>query len=200
MAARHPERADMTVEEWRELERTSFDAKHEYIDGRIYLMPGGSLAHSRISINIVRALEDAIGDRPIWVYNSDAAARLSATRYTYPDASVSADERDRPTTQVTEIQAPWVIVEVLSPDSTAEYDRGRKFGYYRACPTVQEYMLVETAYQSVEVYRRAPESWAYQAWGPGEVVELGSINVRIPVAAIYRLTHVPPPDAPEGEV
>ena len=48
----------MTVDEWRELERTTPDAKYEYIDGQVYLMSGGSLAHSRISSNTVRAFED----------------------------------------------------------------------------------------------------------------------------------------------
>lgn len=40
-----------TVEEWRELERRSHDAKHEYIDGQVYAMAGGSLAHGRIAGN-----------------------------------------------------------------------------------------------------------------------------------------------------
>jgi Uma2 family endonuclease len=58
----------MTVDEWRELERTNLDAKYEYIDGQVYLMSGGSLAHSRISSNTVRALEDALASEPCYVY------------------------------------------------------------------------------------------------------------------------------------
>ena len=50
----------MTVDEWRELERTSHDIKHEYIDGRVYAMSGGSLAHGRIGSNAVRTLEDVL--------------------------------------------------------------------------------------------------------------------------------------------
>jgi Uma2 family endonuclease len=50
----------MTVDEWRELERTSHDIKHEYIDGRAYAMSGGSLAHGRIGLNACLALESAI--------------------------------------------------------------------------------------------------------------------------------------------
>jgi Uma2 family endonuclease len=73
------------------------------------------------------------------VYNSDAAARLSASRFTYPDATVTCDERDRG--NVKEVQSPRVIVEVVS-DTTEAYDRGSKFGFYRACPAVEEYVLV----------------------------------------------------------
>ncbi len=140
--ASHAAPQSMSVEAWRELERTSHDRKHEYINGQVYAMAGGSLDHSQTSINVVLVLRGALGRGPCRVYNSDAAARLSPTRYTYPDATVTCDERDRG--GVIEIQAPRVIVVVLSPDSTEGYDRGRKFGYYRACPTVQEYVLVAT--------------------------------------------------------
>ena len=178
----------MTVDEWRELERTSHDIKHEYIDGRVYAMSEGSLAHGRIGSNTVRTLEDALAtaSKPCDVYNSDVAARLSPRRYTYPDASVTGDERDRSSPDKTDVQAPCVIVEVLS-DSTEAYDRGRKFGLYRACPTVQEYVLVATKYQAVEVYRRTRQGWAiYQSYGPGDEIELTSLGVRFPLAALYK--------------
>jgi len=185
----------MTVEEWRELERQS-EIKHEYIDGRVYAMAGGTLDHSQISNNVVRTLEDVLGERPCRVYNSDAAARLSPTCYTYPDATVTCDERDRG--RVTEVQSPRVVVEVLS-DSTEARDRGKKFRSYRACPVVQEYVLVATKYQSVEVYRRTPDGWAtYHEYGPGDDVELTSIAVTFPLAVLYRRTDVPE-DVDESE-
>ena len=43
LAQREPQH--MTVEEWREFERSNPDAKYEYIDGQVYLMSGGSLAN-----------------------------------------------------------------------------------------------------------------------------------------------------------
>jgi Uma2 family endonuclease len=186
VAQREPQH--MTVDEWRELERISHDIKHEYIDGQVYAMSGGSLAHGRIGSNTVRTLEDALTTvgNPCDVYNSDVAVRLSSRRYTYPDASVTCDERDRSASDKTDVQAPCVIVEVLS-DSTEAYDRGRKFGLYRACPTVQEYVLVATRYQAVEVYRRTPQGWAiYQSYGPGDEIELTSLGVRFPLASLYK--------------
>jgi Uma2 family endonuclease len=201
VAQREPQH--LTVDEWRELERTSHDIKHEYIDGLVYAMSGGSLAHGRIGSNAVRTLEDALATagRLCDVYNSDVAARLSSRRYTYPDASVTCDERDRSAPDKTEVQAPCVIVEVLS-DSTEAYDRGRKFGLYRSCQTVQEYVLVATRYQAVEVYRRTPQGWTiYQSYGPGDEIELTSLDVCFPLAALYKNAGVPEAmEDPEGEV
>src|SRR5205823_9792039 len=98
----------------------------------------------------------------------------------------------------TEVQVPRVIVEVLS-DSTEAYDRGRKFGYYRACLHVQEYVLIATKYQLVEVYRRTSPRWTYDAYGPDDEVELTSIDVRLPVAVLYRNAGVAKvTDDPEG--
>ena len=83
------------VDEWRTLNRNTQGIKYEYIDGRVYLMAGGTANHSRISINVVRAIEDALADSPCNVYNSDLSVKLSETRYTLPDASVTCDEHDQ---------------------------------------------------------------------------------------------------------
>ncbi len=190
----------MSVDQWRELERYSHDIKHEYINGQVYAMAGGSRAHGRISSNVVRTLEDALGDSPCNVYNSDVAACLSPMCFIYPDATVTCDKCDQATPDETEIQSPRVVVEVLS-DSTEAYNRGAKFALYRACPTVQEYVLVATKYQAVEVFRRTLRVWEYQAYGPDDDVELTSIGVRFPVSALYRRTTVPERlETPEGEV
>lgn len=197
-----PSPRGMSVDEWRELERTSHDIKHEYIDGQVYAMSGGSLAHGSIGSNMVRTLQDALraARRPCYVYNSDVAVRISSSRYTYPDASVTCDERDRPTPDKTEVQSPRLIVEVLS-DSTEAFDRGRKFGMYRACPTIEEYVLIATRYQAVEVYRRTLKNWTYDAYGPNDEIELSSLAINISVAALYRDSGVPAAiDDPEGEV
>ena len=196
-----PSQQRMSVDEWRALERASHDVKHEYIDGRVYAMSGGSLNHSRIGINACFALENALlaAGKRCYVYNSDAAARISSKRYTYPDASVTCNEQDQPTGKK-EIQFPRLIVEVLS-ESTEAYDRGKKFGYYQACPHVQEYVLIDTEYQAIEVFRRTSQLWTYQAYGSGDEIALTSLDIQVSFAAFYRNSGVPEEiDDPEGEV
>ena len=196
-----PSQQRMSVDEWRALERTSHDVKHEYIDGRVYAMSDGSLNHSRIGINTCLALENALlaAGKQCYVYNSDAAARISSKRYTYPDASVTCNEQDQPT-EKREIQFPRLIVEVLS-ESTEAYDRGKKFGYYQACPHIQEYVLIDTEYQAIEVFRRTSQLWTYQAYGPADEIELTSLDIRVSFEAFYRNSGVVEEmDDPEGEV
>ncbi|HVB23366.1 MAG TPA: Uma2 family endonuclease [Ktedonobacteraceae bacterium] len=187
VAQREPRR--ISVDEWRALEQTNLDVKYEYIDGQVYLMSGGTLAHSRISSNTVRTLEDALGSQSCYVYNSDASVRLSESRYTYPDASVSCDGRDQPTTEQMQVLAPRVVVEVLS-DSTEGKDRIKKAHLYHSCPTIQEYMLISTRYQAIEVQRRTGDEWTIHVFGPGDEIELTSIDVRFPLAMLYRGTTV----------
>ncbi len=182
------EKAYVSWEEFRALERANPNAKYEYIDGQVRLTSGGSANHARIGLTVCGILDMALQDGPCRVYNSDLHARLSPSRVTLPDATATCDERDQGT--VTEIQAPRVIVDVLS-DSTEAYDRGEKFGYYRACPTVQEYALIATRRQAVEVFRRTPEVWTYRPYGPGDEIELESIGVTLSLSALYRLTTVP---------
>ena len=147
------------------------------------MLAGGTADHSSISINLTSLLHNLLRNSHCRVYNSDLKVRLSHNRYVYPDASVSCDQRDRGSTDT--IQFPRLIVEVLS-SSTEAYDRGRKFAYYRACPTVQEYVLIDTQRQAVEVYRRQSDTlWTLHPFGPGDHVELASLSLSFPIAALY---------------
>ena len=178
-----PHRNMMSVEEYLELDRNSVDVRYEYIDGHIYMMSSGTLNHSTISVNITSLLSNLLRGKPCRVYNSDARVQVSETRYVFPDATVSYNEQDRGTGDI--IQFPHLIVEVLSP-GTADYDRGKKFVYYRSCPTVMEYVLVDTQQQAIDVYRRASENlWTLHLFGPNDRVELASLNLSFPIAAVY---------------
>jgi Uma2 family endonuclease len=182
-------RGPLSVDEWRELVRTS-GIRYEYHDGWVCAMAGGSLAHGRIAFNAQQLLDAALGDGPCWVHTSAIAVRLSPSEYRFPDVTVSCDPGDRPTTARTEVSVPRVIIEVLS-DSTEREDRTSKLAIYRACPSVETYLLVATDVQGVEVYQRAAPHWTYERYGPGEQIEIESIGIRLAVDALYRLTDVP---------
>ncbi|GAC1436376.1 MAG: Uma2 family endonuclease [Chloroflexota bacterium] len=177
----------LSVEDWRALLRRS-GVKYEYSGGRVSAMAGGTADHSRVAVNLTHDLDDALGDSPCRVYNSDLAVRLSPTEYRFPDASVTCDEHDHG--DVTEVASPRVLVEVLS-DSTEREDRTVKARLYRACPTVEEYAFIATRYRAMEVYRRAGAFWTAEVYLPGDTAVLTSIDVRLPVNGLYRRTTVP---------
>jgi len=127
-----------TPDEYLQLDRHS-PVRHEYIDGHAYALAGGSLNHSAVCIKLGVLLYPLLRGTACRVYNSDARVRLSATRYVYLDLTITCAPEDQGETDL--LTAPRVVIEVLSP-STEEYDRGDKFAYYRACPTLKEYLLV----------------------------------------------------------
>ena len=182
--ATNPNRVLMSVEEYLELDRNSLDTRYEFIDGVVTMLAGGTTKHSRICVNMVSQLHTALRGKPCQVFNSDLRVSISRTRYVYPDASVSCDPHDLEE-EGDIIYYPRVIIEVLSP-STEASDRGKKFSYYRSCPTIQEYVLISTQEQAVDVYRRASDNlWTLHPFGPDEAVTLISINVNIPIDAFY---------------
>lgn len=172
----------MSVEEYFELEEHNPDTRYEYLDGYVYMMSGGSANHATISGNIYAMLRSLLRGGPCRVYNSDMKVRISKERYLHPDVVVSCDSRDRGTTDL--IRTPRVVVEVLSP-STEARDRGRKLQYYLACPSIEEYLLVDFRAMRIEIYRKEQKKWIYDAFGADAEVELASLAVRFPVADAY---------------
>lgn len=164
----------LTVDEYRELARVSAQ-RYEYIDGYVRLMSGGTIDHDAISVNVIRALGDLLEAGPCRVHSSNLKVRLSPTRYVYPDATVTCDERDQRRGDAEEMHFPRLIVEVLSP-STEANDHGDKFGYYRACRTVQEYVLINARRPEVEIYRRAGDIWTLHTFAIEDSIELASLE------------------------
>lgn len=180
-----PPRLFMSVEEYLELDRNSLDARYEFIDGVVTMLAGGTADHSSICVNVVSQLHGALRGNPCQVFNSDLRVSISTTRFVYPDISVSCDPRDQEQGNSDIIHYPRVVIEVLS-SSTEAYDRGRKFGYYRVCLTLQEYVLVDSQRQAIDLYRRQTENlWTFHPFGPDDEVALKSINVRFPLASLY---------------
>lgn len=177
----------MSVEEWRRLLRTS-EHKYHYLDGTLVLMAGGTIDHATIASHTLRALEDALGERPCRALNSDVAARVSPSKYVFPDVTVTCAEQDSGT--ATEVSTPLVVVEVLS-EGTRQDDYGIKAPLYRACPSIQEYIFIETAFVGVEVYRRAGDLWVSTLYGPGAELPIACLDVVLAVDALYRRTTVP---------
>ncbi len=172
-----------TVEQYLDLERYS-TVKHEYHDGYVYAMSGGSQSHSQIAGNIYTFLRAAVRGTECRALNPDIKIRQSPSDYVYSDAVVTCDPRDYVPGQDW-IDYPTLVVEVLSP-STERHDRGDKFEGYRRIPTLREYVLVEYRRREVEV-RRLDNSgmWVAATYGQGDNIMLESIALLLPMDLIY---------------
>jgi len=146
-----PDRLLMTYEEYLAWESTQ-EMRHEFCDGEVIAMAGGSRNHNRVSLNFSKILDNALADRSCEVYIADVKVQvLPRRKYFYPDVVVTCDERDRHDAQV--VSFPCLIIEVISP-STEGFDRGFKFSQYRSFDTLQEYVLVQVEQSIVEVFQR----------------------------------------------
>lgn len=159
----HAFRHRYTYEEYLAYERDS-GLKHEYEDGEIVAMPGGSRHHNALAFRVAAAL-DAARARGCNGFQSDQKVRVLATgKATYPDVTLVCGpiEGDPADPSGATITNPTVIIEVLSP-STEEEDRGNKWMHYQRIPALQEYVLVSQAPPRVEVFRRLPDdTWQYR--------------------------------------
>ena len=157
--------------------------RYEYFNGEVFAMAGGTLPHADIALNLASLLREPLRGR-CKVRNSDAKVGITDDGpFTYPDLSISCDERDRTARQF--IRYPCVIIEVLSP-STEAYDRGGKFALYRRLSTLQEYVLVSSETKTVEIFRRdAVGEWRFIPYSEGDTIELMSLGITLSLNAIY---------------
>lgn len=182
-----PPHARYTWKDYLTLEESS-EVKHEFFDGQIYAMAGGTAEHSALAVSMTVALSEQTKRGRCRVFNSDLRVRVEASGLgTYPDLSVvCAEPRFDPDSNRTTLLNPTVVVEVLS-DSTEDYDRSTKFAHYRSIPSLQEYVLVGHRERLIEVFRR-PEGdgeWIRTQARVGERVQLTSVDAGLEVDEIY---------------
>jgi Uma2 family endonuclease len=178
----------VAYEEYLEAERSSL-TKHEWLDGVVYAMAGGSLEHSRLAGNIHAALKNAFPKCEL--FQSDAMLFVRATQLaTYADVTVVCGEVEAQKVERNgkvlgeALLNPTCIVEVLS-DSTEEYDRGEKFAHYMRIPSLREYVLVSQDSVRIEVFRRPERGhWQHQEASAGESIHV--LGAPVSVDDVYR--------------
>lgn len=173
----------LSIEQYLQWEEQQ-EEKHEYVNGMIYAMAGAAENHVSITANFTAIILTHLRGNQCKVLSSDMKVNIAVKNiYYYPDILVTCDERDRQSKK--HKSYPCVIIEVLS-NSTEAKDRGVKFANYQTIETLQEYVLVNQQEQRIEVFRRTDRKfWLLQTYTVGELIELQSINLQIPIDAIY---------------
>jgi Uma2 family endonuclease len=174
------ERSKLSPEEYLAWERQQ-ECKHEYFDGEVFAMAGGSYRHNRLIMKVGFALEPALAARGCTVLASDQRVRARHRSYVYPDVTVvcgaPAIEHDDVLTN------PTMLVEVLST-TTEQYDRGLTWDSYQALASLTDYLLVSQDRPHIEHFARIDNRWIYASANAGERITLTN-GVMLDVDAIF---------------
>jgi Uma2 family endonuclease len=171
----------MNPDEFEQLIERMPDIRYEYMHGRAYAMSGGTANYSRLTGKMFRLLEEQLTSGPCHAF-FDMYVVLAEDSRALPDVVVTCDVSDY-RGNATLIRSPHLIVEVLST-STERIDRNEKFIAYTQLPSVEEYVLVHQYRSQVEVYRRI-DGWTLHMYGPGEEIELASLDIYISLDELY---------------
>ena len=175
----------LTAEEYLAIERKA-ETKSELIHGRMYAMSGASLAHIRITSNLVGAFRDRLKGRDCDVLVADMRVKVADTgMYTYPDVSIVCEQPKLEDSHFDTLLNPLVIVEVLSA-STEAYDRGAKFAHYRRLASLQAYVLVSQREPTVECFVRTGDGWTLtSATGLDAAIDIAPLGCTLQLSDVY---------------
>ena len=174
----------ISPEEYLSIERQS-SIRHEYRRGLVYAMAGGTDNHDRIAFNLLRIIDNHLGDASdCRFYSGNVKVSYQDELYYYPDAFVTCDRRDRDDRYIK--RYPKLVAEVLS-SSTQAFDVGDKFDDYQQIDSLEEYVLISQQTQQVECCRRVSENvWKTVTYKAGDRVVLESIGLEFEIASLYR--------------
>ena len=169
----------ISVDDYLRLEERG-EERHEYVNGAIYAMVGGTARHNIITSTILSVLREHLKGTPCTVFMSDMKVRVGDVFY-YPDVMVICENIDPNSLFQTE---PLLLVEVLSK-STESKDRLEKLVAYQSIPSVKEYVLVSQDKVSVDIYRRENDNWQLESLSYRDTINLESISYHAAVEKLY---------------
>ena len=158
--------------------------RHEYLDGEIYAMAGGSVLHAALAAATLAALHRQLDGR-CRVYSSDLRIRVRATGLaSYPDVTVVCGPAETDPESAETVVNPTLVVEVLSP-GTMDYDLGEKFDHYRRIPSLTAVLYVSQDRRQLEIRQRTDDEWKTTQANAGQNLSIASIGCRLDVDALY---------------
>ncbi len=177
------EKKRYTVEEYFALEETS-EIRHEYFDGEVFAMAGGTLNHNRLTRRVANLVERQAKNHCAVFTENVKLEVIQNFYYPYPDVMLTCNPFDL--RQKNKIAHPSLIVEVLST-STEKYDKTTKLKKYKAISSVQYYMLVSQYEMSVELYSRVNDFlWNYEEFTEqNATINLEKLDITISLSDVY---------------
>ncbi len=163
------------------------ERRHEFIDGVIVAMAGGSDEHNAIAARFSTLFGIRMPDG-CHCYNSDQRFWIEATsRGRYSDGSIICGKPAHPAHDSQATTNPLVVVEVLSPSSEGD-DEGEKRRDFQSLASLQAYVLAAQDARCVTVYRRTVRGeWRDEPdiYRDGESFELPGLTRAVAVGEVY---------------
>lgn len=175
-----------SIAEYLAFEGTS-ENKHEYINGHIYPMAGGTTNHNQIAGNIYAELNFTFKRLNYRVYMGDVRLWVPQVKtFTYPDVMIIVGDPEYFDNRTDTVTNPSIIIEVLSK-STQQYDRESKFNAYRSIPSFQEYLLFDqTRIYAEHFFKTGAKSWVFQEYDlTDESIKFNLVDCQMALVDIY---------------
>ncbi len=180
------EYAPLSEEDYVRLEALS-PIRHEYVNGEIFAMTGGTLRHNTIAGNLYSGLRTHLRTSTCRTFINDVRVRIARSNaYYYPDVVVACPRRgELLALDSATLDDALLIAEVLSP-STEATGRREKLLAYRTIPSLLEYALISSEDAKVEIHRRQGDiGWQRIEYSGPEDVEFASIALTLPMRDLY---------------
>ncbi|HTW70288.1 MAG TPA: Uma2 family endonuclease [Acetobacteraceae bacterium] len=159
--------------------------KHEFVDGQIAAMAGGTVAHNIIQANLIAAAAPKLRGSGCRPFPSDMLVRTGNGRGRYPDVTIDCGTRRE---QDLVAPDPRVVFEVLSPE-TQRRDRTLKLADYNATPSIAHYVLIEQGEPLAHVYSRGPHGdfnlHPEEVRGLDSVIRLPAVGIMLTMQEVY---------------
>ena len=156
--------------------------RHEFINGEVFGMTGGTLRHSRVIVNLLATLAGQFRGGSCVLFQGDAKLHVEAAGNSYyPDAFVCCSSGAMQERGVaTDATA---IFEVLSP-STALYNRSGKFADYRRLVGLRHYVIIDPEALTIEAFELIERRWTLVEL-KDEALDLGAIGATLSLSELF---------------
>ena len=125
--------------------------RYEIIGGELFMTPAPSTIHQRISQKLSNHIYNFVKEKGLGeVFSAPIDVVLSMTDVVQPDLVFISNERSDIITENNIVEAPDLVVEILSP-KTAAIDRNQKKALYQQY-AVKEYWIVSPQKKQIEQY------------------------------------------------
>jgi Uma2 family endonuclease len=179
-----------TFDDYVQLEDGS-STKHEFVDGEILAMAGGTPEHAAMAAYVVRMLGNQLAGGPCRVFSLDLGVRVVASGLsTYADTSVVCGRTERDPKKPTNVLNPKVLVEVTS-DGTEHYDRGPKLEHYQRIPSLEAVVVVSHREPAIDVWTRDGDGWRHARYSAGQAANIAPIQCTLAVSAVFEAAAEP---------